>query len=381
MSYGTRMALSFALTSLMTVLILVCVVSVVWGNVFSEYTRTNVTEIAQLTSQKLASIYEQNGSWNLSDLVALSDSTIASEDLGLQVMDADGTILYDDTWPAAPVAAELKRLKEEGSSASEKSTEEWSSRAHSFLSEAPTDAEGRAVAEKYCVAVGDVRPLPLDDGRSATLTVVGIRADARADGSGVAGLTLMASPIALRPMNDVATNAGGWEASTLRAWLAGEGLELLPDELADAVVAVEKRTNNVGVTADASAVTQTADELWLFSASEVCGAPGWFVAEYGAEPNYHTGYVDFAVYDALLAAEGEQYEHFRDAGVTGSSDPSGALALTYGGAETPWWYRTAYPYSFTGEDASFFYQVMASGYPSGTGLASESAGVVVGMCL
>ena len=250
-----------------------------------------------------------------------------------------------------------------------------------LVAAAPTDAEGRAVAEKYCVAVGDVRPLPLDDGRSATLTVVGIRADARADGSGVAGLTLMASPIALRPMNDVATNAGGWEASTLRAWLAGEGLELLPDELADAVVAVEKRTNNVGVTADASAVTQTADELWLFSASEVCGAPGWFVAEYGAEPNYHTGYVDFAVYDALLAAEGEQYEHFRDAGVTGSSDPSGALALTYGGAETPWWYRTAYPYSFTGEDASFFYQVMASGYPSGTGLASESAGVVVGMCL
>ena len=160
MSYGTRMALSFALTSLMTVLILVCVVSVVWGNVFSEYTRTNVTEIAQLTSQKLASIYEQNGSWNLSDLVALSDSTIASEDLGLQVMDADGTILYDDTWPAAPVAAELKRLKEEGSSASEESNEEWSSRAHSFLSEAPTDAEGAVtepVVTKDGETVGSVR--------------------------------------------------------------------------------------------------------------------------------------------------------------------------------------------------------------------------------
>ena len=132
MSYGTRMALSFALTSLMTVLILVCVVSVVWGNVFSEYTRTNVTEIAQLTSQKLASIYEQNGSWNLSDLVALSDSTIASEDLGLQVMDADGTILYDDTWPAAPGCRRAQASEGGGSSASEKSNEEWSSRAHSF---------------------------------------------------------------------------------------------------------------------------------------------------------------------------------------------------------------------------------------------------------
>ena len=54
---------------------------------------------------------------------------------------------------------------------------------------------------------------------------------------------------------------------------------------------------------------------------------------------------------------------------------------SYGGADTAWWYRTAYPYSFTGEDASYFYQVMSSGYPSTTGLASESAGVVAGMCL
>ena len=49
MSYGSRMALSFALTSLMTVLIMACVVSVVWSGAFSEYTRANITEIAQLT--------------------------------------------------------------------------------------------------------------------------------------------------------------------------------------------------------------------------------------------------------------------------------------------------------------------------------------------
>ena len=53
LSYASRMALSFALTSLMTVLIMICVVSVVWGGVFSEYTRSNVTEIAHLTAQKL----------------------------------------------------------------------------------------------------------------------------------------------------------------------------------------------------------------------------------------------------------------------------------------------------------------------------------------
>ena len=155
MSYGTRMALSFALTSLMTVLILVCVVSVVWGGVFSEYTRANVAEIAQLTSQKLASIYETRGEWKLSDLASLSDSTIASDDLGLQVMDADGTILYDDTWPAAPVAAELKRLKEQGEGKDDTDADEdWTAQAHSLVSTAPTDAEG-AVTEPVATSDGE----------------------------------------------------------------------------------------------------------------------------------------------------------------------------------------------------------------------------------
>ena len=250
-----------------------------------------------------------------------------------------------------------------------------------LIAAAPTDDEGRAVAESYGVAVGDTRALPLDDGRAAALTVVGIRADRRADGTGVAGLTLMSSPISLRPVNDALTNAGGWEACSLRAWLAGEGRSLLPEGLASSLLAVSKSTNNAGVTTDAAAVTQTADELWLFSASEVCGAPGWFVAEYGEEPNPYTGYVDFSVYDALLAAEGAQYEYFALAGVSGSSDPAGVLSLSYGGTEVAWWYRTAYPYSYTGQDASYFYQVMASGYPCVTALATDEAGVVVGMCL
>ena len=156
MSYGSRMALSFALTSLMTVLIMICVVSVVWGGVFSEYTRSNVTEIAHLTTQKLASIYEQNGSWSLSDLASLADSTISSGDIGLQVVDVDGTILYDDTWPAAPVAAELKRLKESEGNTSDKNDkgdEDWSRRAHSLVSTAPIDSEG-AVTEPIVTSDG-----------------------------------------------------------------------------------------------------------------------------------------------------------------------------------------------------------------------------------
>lgn len=249
------------------------------------------------------------------------------------------------------------------------------------IAAAPTDEEGRAVAEACHLAVGDTRLMTLDSGLTVQLTIVGIRADVRADGAGVAGLTLMTSPIASRPMNAEATNAGGWEASSARAWLAGEGTDLLPDELAARLVSVTKRTNNAGVTAEAGSVTETADSLWLFSASEVCGPLTWFADEYGDTPSLWTGYVDFTAYDALLSAEGSQYEYFSAAGVTGESDPSGTLAQTLSGAGVAWWYRTSYPYSYTGDDASYFYQVMASGYPGTTGLASEPAGIVAGFCL
>lgn len=63
MSYPSRMALAFALTSLMTVLVLVGVVSVVWGTVFTDYTRSNIVEIANSAAEKLATSYEENGSW------------------------------------------------------------------------------------------------------------------------------------------------------------------------------------------------------------------------------------------------------------------------------------------------------------------------------
>lgn len=116
LSYGSRMALSFALTSLMTVLVLVCVIMVVWGSVFSEYTRANVVDLAKLTSEKLADSYEQDGEWTIDTLYAIAQSSSISDDIGLQVLDAKGTILYDDTWPVAPAAADVKKSEAEAAS-------------------------------------------------------------------------------------------------------------------------------------------------------------------------------------------------------------------------------------------------------------------------
>ena len=126
MSYATRMASSFALTSVMTVLVLVGVVAVVWSGVFSDYTRANMTDIAQSTAQRLAQEYELNGKWSTSYLASVADSTLSSDDIGLQVVDAEGTIIYDDSWPAAAMVGSTQGGSEPSS--------------HSLISSAPTDA-------------------------------------------------------------------------------------------------------------------------------------------------------------------------------------------------------------------------------------------------
>lgn len=181
MSYGMRMALSFALTSFMTVLVLVCVVTVVWGGAFSDYTRANVVEIAQITAQKIAAVYEESGGWFTGDLASIAESNLVSDDIGMQVVDAAGIVVYDDTWPAASLAAEIKREQEreaaeqaqaaaqnQASAQSDASAADASAanaqqvsanagssseKPHSLVSTAPTDQEG-AVSEPVVTSDG-----------------------------------------------------------------------------------------------------------------------------------------------------------------------------------------------------------------------------------
>lgn len=146
MSYATRMASSFALTSVMTVLVLVGVVAVVWSGVFSDYTRANMTDIAQSTAQRLAQEYELNGAWSTSYLASVADSTLSSDDIGLQVVDAEGTIIYDDSPPAPAMVGSTQGSSEPSS--------------HSLISSAPTDAAAsvtRDITLTDGTVVGQVR--------------------------------------------------------------------------------------------------------------------------------------------------------------------------------------------------------------------------------
>jgi hypothetical protein len=251
------------------------------------------------------------------------------------------------------------------------------------IAAAGSDAEGLEIAREYNLAdasgtpVNETREVVLDDNTLAYVRIVGFRHDQRSDGSGVAGMTLMLSMLSEQPMEASNTNEGGWEASSLRAWLAGDGMSLLPDDLAGHVASVVKSTNNVGITADTSSVTQTEDALWAFSAVEVCGPLTWFEDEFASEISYTAGL------DAVLNAEGTQYAYFSAAGVTGETGgAAGALALTYRGSARSWWYRSAYPLNFADTSSSaYFFRASEAGYPSSVGQADATSGVVVGFCL
>lgn len=251
------------------------------------------------------------------------------------------------------------------------------------ISAAATDDDGLAIAQEYNLAdaagapVNETREVVLDDNALAYARIVGFRHDQRADGSGVAGMTLMVSMLSEQPMETSNTSQGGWESSSLRAWLAGDGMALLPDDLASHIVSVSKASNNVGVTSDLASVTQTADGLWAFSAVEVCGNITWFEDEFATEISYTAGL------DTVLNAEGAQYPYFSAAGVTEETGgQSGALALTYRGSSRPWWYRSAYPLNYADtSSSSYFFRASETGFPSSVGQANATAGVVAGLCI
>lgn len=250
------------------------------------------------------------------------------------------------------------------------------------ISEAGSYDEARAIARNFGLVEADgklttkQKQIVLNGNRALDVRLAGIRHDFKGDGSGWAGLAFMTvGALEIRPMNDVATVEGGWEASALRAWLDNEGMAMLEPDLAAVIVPVDKPTNNVGRADDAGAVSVTKDRLFCFSATEVCGDIHWDIEEF----RQRRGYEDI---DGILMSEGDQYECFAQAGVTYDSDPNGYLSLASTTGTSPWWYRSAYPfefkgYGYTGTDG-YFFQVRESGYPESLGSPEVPASVVVG---
>lgn len=96
-SYSGRMTLYFAGTAIMTVVVLVLVLAIVWNDEFHSYTRDNMQETLDAVAARLSQSYEQAGSWSDDALEPVREFAEAVSDVGVQVLDADGNLLYDDT--------------------------------------------------------------------------------------------------------------------------------------------------------------------------------------------------------------------------------------------------------------------------------------------
>ena len=226
---------------------------------------------------------------------------------------------------------------------------------------AESDEAGAEIAAHYnlCDEAGTIdaestKSLDLADGTSVPIAVAGFRHDTRSDGSGLAGISFVArGSVGSQPMNALAQTAGGWEASTLRAWVNEGLLAQLPAELADLLVAVDK-TNNP-VPGSGGGQTVTSDRVWLLAYSEIVGELGEGSWLYGA-----------------YQSEGAQYKIFSDLGVTWG-ESFAQVALPSG---EYWWERSPSP-----NNSAWFMCVSPAGETSFGHRPATANAVVIGFCL
>lgn len=204
-----------------------------------------------------------------------------------------------------------------------------------------------------------IKEFTLTDGTVCQAQLVGLYNDPRRNGSGNAGMTFIVThAVDVSGMNETATNEGGWESSAVRAWANGDFTTMLPDELRNIIVAVNKKTNNVGSTDSPDAVTVTQDYIWLFSLSEIWGE---------SEGNHG--------FKAVLNEEGSQYDLFTD-----DVAREKVISAIEGTEKLNWWLRSPNP-----ETTEQFYS-QGEGYDTEQNfplsmMADDKLSIVVGFCL
>lgn len=75
-------------------------------------------------------------------------------------------------------------------------------------------------------------------------------------------------------MNNSDTNAGGWDSSVMKSWLNSTVFSLLPQELQNGILAVDK-TCQQGSADSGATTTSTNNKLWLPSAREIFGGSNY----------------------------------------------------------------------------------------------------------
>ena len=97
-TFRIKMMLFFALVAVVTAVVMTLVLAYVWEGQFRGYTRENMQRLAQSTADTLSAEYRQAGKWTDGTLEYARSASSASSDIGVQVIDSHGKVLYDDTW-------------------------------------------------------------------------------------------------------------------------------------------------------------------------------------------------------------------------------------------------------------------------------------------
>lgn len=244
------------------------------------------------------------------------------------------------------------------------------------------EAAAIEVAKRYnlCTPEGkldgtQVKSVTLADGTQTTVQIVGFAHDDKTSG-GKAGITfIFGDCVADAAMNTTDTNVGGWEASKMRAYLNGDWLVQLPEDLYSVIVPVEKLTNNVGYSQDLSSITSTSDTAWLFSAVELSGrSDSWYDA--GSTENWQSC-------NDIQNAQGTEYKLFADMAVGDGGDNEILIRDVEAGDGTTrfWWNRSPMPLSSGSFGGVYCNSYPYSAGPGAGGEANSLNGVVPGFCI
>lgn len=272
------------------------------------------------------------------------------------------------------------------------------------ISAAGDEAGGTEIAKKYNLCNPDgsldgaqLKDIELSSGLQAQVQIIGFNHDDKSTDGNKAGISFIFKDcIAEHEMNPlsndeaaynaaiesweqslsdvlafypdgVPANAGGWEASSMRAWLNGDLLSRIPEDLSAAIIAVDKKTNNTGWTKGEvdGVVTTTSDKLWLPSYVELGG-----VYKVVGDRSAYSQYVA-----DIMNAEGQEYKLFCDMNVDNSGSNS-ILEKKYNGSECYWWGRSP-----SSDDSGGFNYVNAGGYLGRGARADDSGGIAPGFCI
>lgn len=211
------------------------------------------------------------------------------------------------------------------------------------------------VAETYGWNMGDTISYQLTNGENIEMRIIGFNHDDKSDGSGKAGITLgMTHCLAtLYPMNNTATNAGGYASSVMKTSTLPTIKLTLPQEWQNVIKFVNKKSANGG-NVNYSETLTLSEDLFLFAEIEI----------FGTTSNAQDG-----------ANEGSVYEYWNDKTAADRIKKYDTNADGVADTTTAWCLRSAR----STRNGNFCW-VNANG-GSTSGLANYSRGVSFAFCI